>query len=332
MDLLHLAGATTTPFYRDLSLTYQRNVVTPTGTHASLLVVDPDGNLHFGRNQEDLAPITLADALHRAAAMDVVVPHMFCPPGMTSWRSLFEDVAGVPVVGPPLLATTLSTSKLATKSVARAAGVATPDSRRLRPGDRPDLPLPLIVKPDAEDNSLGLTLVRDPADLGPALDTVFAHGDTALAERFIPGREVRVGVLDLDGAPRVLPILEYHVTADRPIRERADKVMLDDAGRVTMESWERPSLPTTCPADLGPDTLRALRDAALTMHEVLGCRDYSLFDFRIEDGTKTPYLLEACSFWTFTPVSVISRMVEAEGGDLVDVSRRVWAQAAARKK
>lgn len=55
---------------------------------------------------------------------------------------------------------------------------------------------PVVVKPDGEDNSIGLTLVRDRAEIGAALETAFKFDDVALVEAFVPGREVRVGVID----------------------------------------------------------------------------------------------------------------------------------------
>ncbi|WGH78384.1 D-alanine--D-alanine ligase family protein [Jannaschia ovalis] len=327
MRVLHVAGATTTRFYRDLSLTYQRNVVRPKGVRTALMTVEPDGRIGW-----DGRDLPRSAALELAAGFDLVVPHMFCKPGMTAWRSLFETVLDVPVVGPPLAATVTATSKLATKALAREAGLRTAASERLIPGAPvPRMDLPVVVKPDSEDNSLGLTLVRDAADLPAAIAHALAHDEVALAEAFIPGREVRVGVIE-DPVPRVLPVLEYHVSDAHPIRERADKVALDEGGAVTMGAWERPSLATTCPAELAPGLHGALAEAALTMHAALGSRDYSLFDFRIHAETGQPYLLEACSFWTFTPVSVISRMLEAEGSDLEAVALRIWARAAARKQ
>ncbi|MEM9795827.1 MAG: D-alanine--D-alanine ligase [Pseudomonadota bacterium] len=327
MDVLHLAGATTTRFYHDLSLTYRRHCVAPPGTRAASLDVAPDGTLSW-----DGTPVPLSVALHRAAAMDVVVPHMFCPAGMTAWRDLFETVVGVPVVGPSVSTLTTATSKSLTKALAGTVGVRSPAGHRLTAGAlAPDIPVPCIVKPDGEDNSLGLTLVRDRADLAAALGCALQADRVALAEEYIPGREVRVGVIDDGRGPRVLPILEYHVTAERPIRQRADKVDLDEDGAVTMKAWQEPSLDTSCPADLSPNLRAELARFALAMHDALNCRDYSLYDFRIHAGTGAAYLLEACIFWTFTPISVISRMLAAEGTDLETAALRMWRRAAERK-
>ena len=330
MDVLHLVGATSTRFYLELSQTYHRHCVQPAGTRSRVLTVHPDGRLTWDAGL-DARPVGLGQALNLAARCDVCVPHMFCVPGMTTWRGVIEDVAGVPVVGPPLASTAVTTSKWQTKAAARTAGVTVPEAVRLAPGDpRPTPALPCIVKPDAEDNSLGLTLVREAGQLDAALDTAFRHGATALVETYVPGRELRVGVLDEGDGPRLLPVLEYHVTPDRPIRVRSDKVDVDAGGGVTEQSWRNPSLPTTCPAEIDAPLREALTRMALTMHEVTGGRDYSLYDVRVApDGT--PHLLEACTFWTFSRLSVVTRMIQAEGRDLEDVALTLWGNAAARR-
>lgn len=332
MQLLHLVGATTTRFYHDLSLTYHASTVTPAGMRAHELRVAPDGSLHLRRAGGDRETrVHLGEVIDIAAGTDLVVPFMFCPAGMSVWRDLFETIAHVPVVGPPLSATIASTSKWQTKALAHLAGVPTPGAVRVAPFETaPDWTGPVIVKPDSEDNSIGLSLVRVPGDLDAALALARRAGDAALVETYIPGREIRVGVLDLGGRPRVLPVLEYHVTPDHPIRLSDDKVRVDGTGTVTRESWEKPSLRTSCPADLPSRTLSRVTDMALAMHDTLGARDYSLYDMRLSEDGDRPHLLEACSFWTFAPMSILSRMTGEAGWALEDVARAVFEQAAAR--
>ncbi len=333
MRLLHLVGATTTRFYHDLSLTYHAATVTPPGMRADVLRVDPEGGLHLRRADADAErPTDLAAVARLAGECDLVVPFMFCPKGMTVWRELFEAVFRVPVVGPPLSTTVASTSKLQTKALAMLAGVRTPAAHRVTaPGDAPPWSGPCIVKPDSEDNSIGLTLVETADALPPAIERALAHADVALVETYVPGREIRVGVLDVEGRARVLPALEYHVTPDHPIRVRSDKVDVTADGTVTRQSWDAPSLETSCPARIDPATLAGIEGMVLAMHDILGGRDYSLYDLRLHARTGEPYLLEACSFWTFAPMSVLSRMVAAEGADLAQVAEAVFRQTAARR-
>lgn len=328
LHVLHLVGATTTRFYFDLSRTYHAAVAMPPGTIAQVWEIRPDGAMTWRTPDGAPEPVDLSTAAARAGGTDVCVPHMFCPPGMTTWRAFLSDVVGLPVVGPDAACLHAGTSKWTTKALARAAHVATPDAAPLAP-DTPCPTLPVIVKPVDEDNSIGLSLVADPAAWPAARSRALAATGRAMVETYVPGREVRVGVI-ADPVPRVLPVLEYHVTPDHPIRVRADKVATDVAGAVTTASWDRPSLPTTCPARLADVPRAAVERAALAMHDALGARDYSLFDLRI-DAAGRPWLLEACIFWSFARFSVLTRMVEAEGGTLDDAALRLWRQAARRR-
>ena len=87
-----------------------------------------------------------------------------------------------------------------------------------------------------------------------------------------------------------------------------------------------------CPANLTPELFEKLADAAKRSHLALGSRDYSLYDFRIHSETQEPYLLESCSFWSFTNPSVLSRMLVADGQILEDVALELWRNAAKRTR
>lgn len=332
MRLLHLVGSTTTQFYHDLSATYHAATLTPQGMQADVLRVSPDGTLCLKRTDEAHEAVCgLDDIVALCREIDLVIPFMFCPPGMTVWRDFFETMRGIPVIGPPLSANVISTSKWQTKALAQSAGVRTADAHRItHKTPLPEWSGPCIVKPDTEDNSIGLSLVNDASDFAGAVQTALSFDTHAIIEQFVPGREIRVGVLELDAAPRVLPALEYHVSAAHPIRRREDKVDLDESGAVTRRSWEAPSLDTSCPAPLADPLALEVAEMALKMHDALGCRDYALFDFRVHAETQKPYLLEACSFWTFAPISILSRMVEAAGMDLEETITRLFRQAAGR--
>ena len=77
-----------------------------------------------------------------ALQLDVVVPQMFCLPGMTSYRALF-DVLGIPVVGntPDVMA--LAADKAKAKAVVAAAGVRVPAGEVLRRGEQPSMAPPV---------------------------------------------------------------------------------------------------------------------------------------------------------------------------------------------
>ncbi len=71
---------------------------------------------------------------------------------------------------------------------------------------------PLVVKPSRAGSALGVAVVGDSRHLARAVVDAFADGDTALIQEFVPGTEVAVSVVEVDGTVRVMPAVE--VVAD----------------------------------------------------------------------------------------------------------------------
>lgn len=190
---------------------------------------------------------------------------------------------------------------------------------------------PFVVKPNSEDNSVGITLVKTNAEIESALQTGFKYDEILLVEEYIPGRELRVGVIETNGELSVLPVLEYLLTEENPIRTLDNKLGTQEDGELSERQPTNP-LSIDCPADISPELSQKLSNAVKNAHLALGCRDYSLYDFRIHAETQEPYMLESCSFWSFVDASVLSRMLVADGQKLADVALKLWQNAAIRTR
>ena len=321
MRVLHLAGSAVSDFLADLSRLYARDCLEATADAGRyqfhVAYVSPDGRWRFPADLSAGAiraavpmPLDAAVAQLTALRPDVMVPQMFCLPGMTSYRGLF-DVLGVPYVGSPPDVMALGARKPHARAVVAAAGVRVPDGEVLRRGERPSLAPPAVVKPADADNSLGVTLVRHRHSYRNALDAAFAHSDEVLVESFVElGREVRCGIVVRDGELVCLPLEEYNVSpGSRPIREHADKIARSDAGELSLVAKDPSRAWIVDPRD--PVT-RRVQEAAKLCHRALGCRGYSLFDFRI-DPDGQPWFLEAGLYCSFARTSVISVMAAAAG-------------------
>ena len=321
LRVVHLTGSAVSVFLEDLSRLYAEDCLTATADPSryafSIAHVTPDRRWRFpqdlSREAIDSAPsMSLSDAITRLVAIDphVMVPQMFCIPGMTHYRALF-DVLRIPYLGntPDVMA--LAAHKARAKAVVAGAGVNVPHGEVLRAGDTPTLSPPVVVKPVNSDNSLGLALVRERAEHATALAEAFEHADEVLVEEFIPlGREVRAGCIDQDGDLICLPLEEYAVDSVRaPIRTHEDKIGRGaDGGLTLMAKHESRAWNVGHDDPITP----AVWDVTRRCHAAFGARHYSLFDFRI-DPAGVPWFLEASPYCSFARASVISTMAAAAG-------------------
>ncbi|CAK9031030.1 unnamed protein product [Durusdinium trenchii] len=167
---------------------------------------------------------------HRGQSDRGVQPHMFDYKGMVSTRSIAE-LLDIPMVGSPGEVMALTTNKWQSRAVVASHGVSVPKAQLLRPGDKVEMRVPLIIKPCREDNSMGITLVQTESDIESALIEGFKYDDQLLCEQFIPlGRELRIGVVDgEDDELEFLPVIEYFLGHKKqPIRTSADKISSPD--------------------------------------------------------------------------------------------------------
>ncbi len=340
--VLHLVGSPTSDFFADLSRLYAADCLTavadPQRWEFVIAYVSPDGSWRFPDSlaTADLqaAPaMSLPHAVERLATLapDVAVPQLFCLAGMTDYRALLEAI-GIPVIGNPAEVMAVGTDKPRTKQLAAAAGIDVPDGVVVSRADLPALdarsvPLPAVVKPVDADNSDGVTLVREAHELASAVAAALEHSAAALVEPYIPlGREVRCGVVERAGGLHVLPLEEYAVDEDtHPVRVGADKLARRD-GELTLVAKTGTRAWIVSPDD---PVVPAVGRAAERAHRALGCRDYSLFDFRVDPDGR-PWLLEAGLYCSFAPSSVIATMAAAEGTGVAELFAAAVEQALAR--
>jgi D-alanine-D-alanine ligase len=234
---------------------------------------------------------------------------------------------GVPYVGATADACRLAFDKPVAKALVAAAGLATPESVTLPKETFHDLGagavlerivaklgLPLFVKPARGGSALGAAPVRTAGELPAAMIGCFAYGDTALVERFVPGTEVAVGVVDLGDGPQPLPAVEIVPASG----------WFDYAARYTAGRTEY-----YAPARLSEASARAVADAAVTAHRALGLRDLSRSDL-IVDPSGQVYFLEANVAPGMTDTSTLPMALEAAGRDFGELCRDLLLLAASR--
>lgn len=310
LRVLHLVGSADSEFYYDLSCAYAAVCLEKTANPAlyefHIAYISPGGQWRFPTSLDPSAiaaanPMSLAGAVQVLADLqiDVMVPLMYCLPGMTHYRALF-DLLNIPYLGNTSEVMALTADKAKAKAVVSAAGVSVPLGEVVRAGDRPSIDFPVVIKPLNGDNSLGVALVKNAADYDAALQTALTHSEEVLVEKFIEvGREVRCGIIVQAGELVCLPLEEYAVDPDtQPIRSYAVKF-----DKNSTRPWR---------VDTSDPITERVWAQARKCHIALGCRHYSLFDFRI-DPDGQPWFLEAGLYCTFTEKSVIPAMAKASG-------------------
>src|SRR6185437_13738642 len=125
------------------------------------------------------------------------------------------DLVGVPYTGSGHLASALAMDKDLSKTLFRAAGVMTADWTMAPARDElveHTLGFPVVVKPSKQGSTVGLTVVHERTALQSAIHEAFQYDDEVMIERFIPGRELTVGVLGSEPLPvgEIFPIHDVY--------------------------------------------------------------------------------------------------------------------------
>ena len=209
------------------------------------------------------------------------------------------EVLGLPYTGSSVLASALAMDKAMSKRVLMSVGVLMPQDRVVKRGQKiPEgaLPLPVIVKPNAQGSTIGMTVVRQADELSGALETAFAYDDTALIEQFIMGTEITVPILGNDTL-EVLPIVE----------------IIPSGGFYDYQAKYTPgATDEIVPARISEATAREARHIAKLCHRTLGCRGMSRTDM-IVTAEGQIYTLEVNTIPGMTPTSLLPRSAEAAG-------------------
>jgi D-alanine-D-alanine ligase len=197
------------------------------------------------------------------------------------------EMIGIPYVGSGPLAHGLALDKVVAKIIFRQHDLPTPEFVVLNSWEdelSPDLPYPMVVKPKNESVSFGVTVVHNESELREAARTIFeAFKQPVLAEQYIEGREINVGLIG-NNPSEALPPVELLFPKDGPaIYTYQDKVQ--QSGRV---------IRFECPARMSQETLDKAQNLARRAFEVLGCYDCARVDMRL-DAEENLQLLEVNS-------------------------------------
>jgi D-alanine-D-alanine ligase len=212
------------------------------------------------------------------------------------------EILGIPYSHSGVMASSVAMQKDVAKTVMAAAGVPVAEGRTVSRQEAAKvhaLPRPYVLKPVAEGSSVGVFIVTEEHEYPPQELTRpdWTHGETMLAERFIPGKELTCAVM----GDRALDVIEI-VTGEK---------FYDFSAKYSPGGSKH-----ILPASLLPVVYQEVRRLALTAHRALGCRGVSRADFRYDDrieGTGGLVCLEVNTQPGMTETSLVPELAAYAG-------------------
>ncbi len=257
-------------------------------------VVEVDATRQLAQQLEKVKPDVALNALHGPWGEDGCVQGIL-------------EIMGIPYTHSGVLASALAMNKDKSRAVYAQHGLD------IAEGGMFDVELlakdhiyepPYVIKPIAEGSSFGVFIVRAGANRPPKelTDGTWKFGRQALVEKFIPGRELTVGVM----GDRAMAVTE--ITTLREYYDFDAKYQAGGSRHVL-------------PADLPNAVTEAALSASLRAHQALGCRGVSRSDFRYDDKAGRLVILETNTQPGMTPTSLIPEQAAHMGIDYPSLVR-----------
>ncbi len=220
------------------------------------------------------------------------------------------EMVGVPYTGSGRLGSAMAMDKDISKRLFRAVGVQTADWV-MAPASRSqvdrDFGWPVVVKPSKQGSTVGLTVVKSAKDYEAAVILAGQYDDEIMIERFVPGRELTVGVLE-GRALAVGEIIPRHEIFDYECKYTPG---------MSQEIF---------PADLPGAVAAECGRLSLLAHEALKLGGYSRVDFRLTPAGEL-FCLEVNTLPGMTATSLMPQAARAVGIEFPELCERICRSA-----
>ena len=205
---------------------------------------------------------------------------------------------GVRYTGEGVVTSEMAIDKIASKQRFVERGVPTAPFEVIRGDNHPVMDVPLVIKAPREGSSVGVYIVKDAAELENSLSQARKYADELLVEKFIPGRELTVGIL----GDEALPIIE--IVAKKDFYNFENKYPFLNPNAAGADHF--------CPAPLTEEQTREIQEIALSAHRALGLQTYSRVDLQLSESGQA-FVLEINTIPGMTPSSLLPEAAAAVG-------------------
>ncbi|MEK9173283.1 MAG: D-alanine--D-alanine ligase [Patescibacteria group bacterium] len=215
-------------------------------------------------------------------------------------QAILENLS-IPFTGSDLTASNLAMDKWTSLKIFKKSGLRAASNQLLRkPNDKikPRLKFPIVLKPRYGGSSVGISIVKDKKDLAKKVKIAFKHDSGVVVEEYIPGKEFACSVLEVNGRPKALPVIE--------IRPKSKYEFFNYEAKYKTDATEE-----IVPAPISGKLTMEIQRASLIAHKALGCQTYSRSDF-IWCKNKL-YILELNTLPGLTQTSLFPKSAKAAG-------------------
>lgn len=238
---------------------------------------------------------------------DAILVGLHGTPGEDGKLQGYFDILGIPYTSCDAATSALTFNKRYTVAVASFAGMHVAKSMHLfknipvtPEAVLKELKLPVFVKPNNGGSSIGMSKVKEAAELQEALDKAFKEDGQVLVEEFIKGREFTIGVFKSKGKVIALPITEII----------SKKEFFDYEAKYEGASDE------ITPAQVDESIAEQVRSEARKAYAIFNCAGIVRMDFIYDENVKQPYLLEINTVPGQSAASLVPQQVVAMGWTL----------------
>jgi len=239
---------------------------------------------------------------------DAIFPALHGPFGEGGPLQQLLESAGKTFVGADSKSAKAAMDKITTKEIAVASGLQTPDWCVITKDSPCTIEPPVVLKPIDDGSSYDISICMTDSELQKEKSRLLQYRTHLLAEKYIEGRELTVGIIE----HKTLPIIEIIPPRDLQSYDFEAKYERDDTQFIL-----EPFLPPNSCAE-----------SALALYSKLGVRDLARVDFIL--NAEGAWLLEINTMPGFTDHSLVPMAAKHIGLEMPELCSRVIELAICR--
>lgn len=264
--------------------------------------IDKEGHKYF-IDKNDFS-LTIEE---KVIFFDVVFIAIHGTPGEDGKLQSYFDLLQISYTGCDALTSALTFNKNYCNRVVKSYGIRTAESVHLIKNQKYEIEdiikiceFPCFVKPCNSGSSVGMSKVNSIQELQPAIDLAFKYDQQILIERFIKGREITCGCLQIQDEVCCLPITE--IISKKEFFDYEAKYNAALSQEIT-------------PADISQDMVEECHRITTLLYRKLNCKGVVRMDYIFTENEEM-YFLEVNTIPGQTNESIVPKQIACKGMDL----------------